>query len=296
MKTLFLNNYRLGKLITACLFITLFQACKQTNDPFININEISAWCIIGFDSLDRSPEQRIEMLNEMGLKKYGYNRGKGEYDQMKKEFKLAEENNIEITSVFVWLNAKRDSIGKLSESNEKLLNNLKDVNQKPAVWVSFNNNYFEDREDKESLKVAVEMIKYLKSRTDDLGCRLALYNHTGWFGNAQNQIEIINEINQKDISIVYNFHHAHDDIDEFKETAKLIKPYLSYVNLNGVKKDGPKILDIGKGDYENKMITYLKEEGYNGPWGILGHVKTEDVKVVLQRNLEGIKSINNTLK
>lgn len=232
------------------------------------------------------------MLKEMGIKKYGYNRGKGEYDQMKKEFKLAKESDIEITSVFVWLNANRDSIGQLSKANKELLGHLKDVDQKPPIWVSFSNNYFKNLDDEKSLKVAVDMIKYIKSKADDLGCKLALYNHTGWFGKPQNQINIIKEVGQKDISIVYNFHHAHDDVNQFKENVKIIKPYLSYVNLNGVKKGGPKILDIGKGDYEYEMIKDLKEEGYDGPWGILGHIKTEDVKVVLERNIEGLKSLN----
>lgn len=281
----------LSKLIIACLVLIHLQACEQPSAHAINIDEVSAWCIIGFDALDRSPEQRIAMLKEMDIKSYGYNRGKADYSKLKHEFKLAKENNIEITSVFVWLNANRDSIGKLSEANEKLLSQLKDVEQKPAIWVSFSNNYFDNLDDQKSLKVAVDMINYLKSRADELGCKLALYNHTGWFGKPQNQINIIKESGQEDISIVYNFHHAHDGIDEFNESVKMIKPYLSYVNLNGVKKGGPKILDIGKGDHEYEMINALIKEGYDGPWGILGHIKTEDVKVVLERNIEGLKSL-----
>ena len=177
-----------------------------------------------------------------------------------------------------------------------MLTQLKEVDQKPAIWVSFSNNYFENIDDQKSIQVAVDMIKYIKSRTDDLGCQLALYNHTGWFAKPQNQINIIKEIGLEDISMVYNFHHAQGDVDEFSESVKMIKPYLSYVNLNGVKKEGPKIVDIGKGDHEYEMINKLIKEGYDGPWGILGHIKTEDVKVVLERNIEGLKSLNTRFK
>ena len=61
----------------------------------------------------------------MGFTKYGYNRGKGVFDEMQEEFKLAKENGIDINAVFLWLNAKRDTIGKLSPANQDLLNNLK---------------------------------------------------------------------------------------------------------------------------------------------------------------------------
>lgn len=91
--------------------------------------------------------------------------------------------------------------------------------------------------------------------------------------------------------MVYNFHHAHDYVEEFSKVVKVIMPYLSHVNLNGMQKDGEKILTIGKGDYEAEMIKLLIDEGYKGSWGILGHIETEDVQKVLSRNIEGLKSL-----
>jgi hypothetical protein len=58
-----------------------------------------------------------------------------------------------------------------------------------------------------------------------------------------------------------------------------------------MKKGGPKILTIGKGDQEKAMVKTLIDLGYQGPWGILGHIEAEDVKKVLTQNLEGLKSI-----
>lgn len=98
-----------------------------------------------------------------------------------------------------------------------------------------------------------------------------------------------------EITMVYNFHHAQQYVDEFPEIVKKISPYLSYVNLNGVKKEGPQIIDIGAGDHEYNMVRLLMAEGYNGPWGILGHIKTEDVKEVLIRNVEGLSLLNSKL-
>jgi len=281
-----------------CLLIVFLclSACADKPKRLIEVDEVSPWCIIGFDSLERTPTQRIEMLQEMGFTKYGYNRGKGEFGEMKEEFKLAKENNIEIVSIFLWLNANRDSIGKLSPANQELLDNLKQVEQKPTIWVSFSNNYFEERTEEESVKLSIEMIKFVKKKADELGCKLALYNHHGWFGNPYNQVEILEKMQLDEISMVYNFHHAHEYVDEFPEIVKKIKPYLSFVNLNGVQKDGPQILPIGKGDHEIDMVEILIKEGFDGPWGILGHIKTDDVQAVLTRNVEGLNLLNSTIK
>ncbi|WP_299184993.1 TIM barrel protein [uncultured Aquimarina sp.] len=184
----------------------------------------------------------------------------------------------------------------MSSSNQELLRNLKEVEYKPTIWVSFSDNFFEGKNQEQSLQLSIEMIKYIKAKADEVGCKMALYNHRGWFGNPHHQIEILKQLNEKSLTMVYNFHHAQEYVDEFPEIVKKMKPYLSYVNLSGVKKEGPEILPIGKGDYEYEMIKSLLDEGYNGPWGILGHIKTEDVQKVLTRNMEGLKLINSKLK
>ncbi len=273
------------------LLLVLLCSCSQKNENLFKIEEISPWCILDFDALNRSPEQRITMLKEMGFTKYGFNKGKGDLSRMKKEFRLAQESDIEITSIFLWLNAKRDSVGKLSPSNLELLENLAEVEQKPALWLSFSDNFFTNRTHEESLDFSMEMIRYIKTKADELDCPLALYNHHGWFGNPRNQLEILKRLDDPSISMVYNFHHAHEYIEEFPAIAKEIKPHLSYVNVNGVKKEGPQILTIGKGDYEFTMLKVLLEEGYEGPWGILGHLKTEDVQQVLERNAKGLQEL-----
>ena len=65
------------------------------------------------------------------------------------------------------------------------------------------------------------------------------------------------------------------------------------VNLNGMRKGGPKILPIGQGDHEREMIQILLNKGYNGPWGILGHVEDADVKYVLDQNIDGLNNLFN---
>ncbi len=51
------------------------------------------------------------------------------------------------------------------------------------------------------------------------------------------------------------------------------------------------IRTIGDGDRESELLKKLKASGFNGSIGIIGHTENEDVKVVLQRNLAGLKKL-----
>ena len=70
------------------LLVFLFSCSNKVEQPF-KVEELSPWCILDFDSLDRTPQQRIAMLKQMGITKYGYNKGKGDLSKMKDEFQLA---------------------------------------------------------------------------------------------------------------------------------------------------------------------------------------------------------------
>ena len=244
------------------------------------MGNVYPWCIVAYDSLERSPVQRIKMLKELGFVKYAYDWRDKHLDEMESELELAKENNIEVISVWLWLNANRDSHGNLSPSNDKIFEILNKLQLKTTLWLSFSNNFFEDLTQEQSMSLAIEMIKFINIKAEEIGCKIALYNHHGWFGDPNNQVEIIKALPQCNLSIVYNFHHAHQYLEEFPQIAKKIKPYLSSVNLNGIRKEGKKILPIGEGNYETDMIKLLINEGFEGPWGILGHIKNEDVKKV----------------
>ena len=273
--------------------IALFFSCNTNSKKEIDISEVAPWCIVTFDKLQRTPEQRIAMLKEFGFTKYGYNWREKNLVDTKKEFALAKENNIDITSTLVWLNPKRDSIGKLSPRNQKMLSILKETDNKPIVWVSFSDSFFKKLNQVESIELAINFIKYVKPLIDDAGCKMALYNHRGWFGNPFNQVAILQQLAKDDIHLkmAYNFHHAHHFTDEFDKVVKAISPYIYHINLNGMKKDGPEILTLGAGDLEAKMINTLLENGYKGSWGILGHINEEDVQQVIDRNIKGYKTL-----
>ena len=249
-----------------------------------------AWCIVPFDSEKRSPEQRIEMLKELGFVSYAYDYRDEHLPEMVREFNLAKENEIEISAVWLWVD-KNDSVGNLKETNKIVLRNIAEAELKTQIWMSYPEDYFNEFSEEKSLQTAVEMIDYLCDLAASIGCELALYNHGGWFGNPNNLVKIAEALPHKKIGIIFNFHHAHLLLNNFSEMVAKMYPHLWAVNLNGMQADGPKILEIGQGTEEAKMIKILNDAGYKGPWGILGHKMEADVKLVLKGNLEGLVSL-----
>ena len=66
-----------------------------------------------YDNQHRSPMERIEMLKRLGLKKYAYDWRQENSSEMKKEWKLAKANNIEISAIWMWIDDEWDKVGVL---------------------------------------------------------------------------------------------------------------------------------------------------------------------------------------
>lgn len=73
-------------------------------------------------------------------------------------------------------------------------------------------------------------------------------------------------------------------------------PYLLCININGMankdtlkpKSLENKILPIGSGLYEKRMIQAIIESGYDGPIGIIDHLDDQDTGKSLRDNLAGL--------
>ena len=290
MKSLFIKNHCVKYIILILIGVSLTISCQEKKNAYsIQRADIFAWCIVPFDSLERSPEERIEMLKRLDINKYAYDWRAKHLPDMAKELRLAKQNGIEVIAVWMWIDEQWDAVGDLNDSNEKVFEVVEEVGYNGQVWVSFHANFFNGLSDREAVEKGAKMIAYLSEKANALGCKIALYNHGDWFGEPENQIKIIEALPNKDLGLVYNFHHAHQQIDAFPELVNMMMPHLWYVNLNGLRKEGPKILTIGKGNHEMEMIDLLIEKGYKGDFGVLGHVEEADVEVILQANLEGLE-------
>lgn len=271
-----------------------YIAADKSEKGMLAQDKIIAWCIVPFDARDRTPAQRAEMLQELGIGKYAYDYRDRHIPQFAEEIRTMEASGIEMHAVWLWIQDAGDQL--LDPASERIVRTVEQEGLKTEFWVSFPGQFFEGLSEQEKFDKAVGTLSKLNERVQKAGCSIALYNHGDWFGNPENQIRIIAAIGSDNIGMVYNFHHGHHEVAQFGELFPKMQPYLTAVNLNGMTPDGPKIIDLGKGEAELGMLRIMKQYGYQGPIGILGHTEGEDIRVVLERNLEGLVKLRSALQ
>lgn len=272
------------------LFFAFFENFAQKNFEKENL---LAWCIVPFDKIKRGPVARIEMLKNLGIKQYAYDWRTEHIQSFATEIDLARKNNIAIEAIWMFIDNKTDKIGSLSAENQSIIDIASTKKLKTTIWLGFNNNFFEGLNHFEKVKKGADFLKYLAPNLAQKGFKIALYNHGDWFGEPENEIEIIKASSQKNVGIVYSFHHGHHQINRFHSMFSAMKPYLVAVNLDGMDLKKGQILPIAEGKSEKEMIDIILKFGYNGRIGIIGHIMDEDVELVLKRNMDGLSKLLN---
>ena len=260
---------------------------EQPKDIFARDNLV-AWCIVPFDTKKRGPAERVEMLKQLGFKKYAYDWRAEHLPTFDEEVGLLKKAGIELTAV--WFPAN------LGDDAKKLLAVIEKHKVTPQLWVMFPDPPGTDRAAK--AEAAGKALRPVAEAADKIGCKLALYNHGGWSGEPENQIAVIEELKLKNVGIVYNQHHGHDQLDRFPELLKAMKPHLLALNLNGMVRDGEKagkkILPLGAGPLDRELMKVIRDSGYAGLVGILGHTQ-DDAAERLADNLDGLMWLKASL-
>lgn len=278
------------------ILLALLSAAGFTirSGSVFELSNLVAWCIVPYDKMERGPEERAQMLNELGITKLAYDWRSRHLPSFEEELRALKKHDIKLQSVWFWID--RDSVGYLGEENEMLLAKMKENDVQTECWFSFGPSFFEGRADDEKLIRAIAFIRNFRDRAREMNCTLGMYNHGSWFGNPLNQLAIIDSLGSDHLGMVYNFHHAHHEIEEFPELMKKMNDHLLCVNLNGMDKQGEKIVALGQGEEELDMLQTITDSGYQGPIGILGHREEEDVREVLEENLRGLRKLSTQLQ
>lgn len=249
-----------------------------------------AWCIVPFDTRKRTPEQRAELLEQLGVKRLAYDWRSEHVPTFDAEIAALDRRGIELTAW--WFPAA------LNDEAKAILDCLRRHGKHPQLWVTMGT---EPEPDPAKLagKItgAVETLGPICDAAAGLGSTVALYNHLGWFGEPTNQVVVINRLRaagHTNVGSVYNFHHAHAHIDDFAAQLAVLKPHLLAVNLNGMvwrgDEAGRKIIPLGTGDEELRMMRELVASGWKGPVGIIGHTE-EDAGEKLRKELAGLERL-----
>lgn len=238
-----------------------------------------AWCIVPFDGKNRGPAERAAMIKRLGLSRVAYDWRANHVASFEDEIQQYQRHGIEYFAFW--------------GAHDKAFELFAKHKLHPQIWQTLGSPSAASQEERVA-KAANDMVP-LVERTRKLGCRLGLYNHGGWGGEPDNLVAVcryLREHHKADhVGIVYNLHHGHGHIDDFATALAKMQPYLLCLNLNGMTTNGDtngrKILPLGAGEHDVKLLKVIRDSAYAGPIGIIGHTQ-HDVEQRLQDNLDGL--------
>jgi thiol-disulfide isomerase/thioredoxin len=248
---------------------------------------LAAWCIVPFDAKQRGPEDRAAMLKALGIRKLAYDWREKDIPTFDREADALQKNGIQFEAIWLTSDLKPEE----DKQVRAVLDFLKRRGLKTQIWLALREPALKDLTPERKVQESARAIGYIAREAAKIGCSVGLYNHGGWFGEPENQIAIITQLKMDNIGMVYNFHHAQQQMDRFPELLPKMLPYLKAINLNGMKKDGPMIIPIGQGDRETEMIRLIRASNFQGTIGILNHRPDVDAEAGLRQNLEGLKTV-----
>jgi putative heme-binding domain-containing protein len=264
-------------LLTLVSSTTCLQSATATSPgPNFERDQLVAWCIVPFDAAKRNPQQRAEMLKEIGISRCAYDWRQEHVPTFEAEILEYKKQGIEY---FAFWGVQEEAYKLFAK-----------YDLHPQIWQTLTDPKLDSQQ--KNVDAAVEKMIPLAKRTQGMKCKLGLYNHGGWGGEPQNMVAVcekLHTLGYTNVGIVYNFHHGHDHISDWATVLKLMQPYLLCLNLNGMNDEAkPKILGIAHGTHEMEMIRIVIESGYKGPIGIIGHRENLDARDALIENRDGL--------
>jgi sugar phosphate isomerase/epimerase len=278
-------------LVATVLFCSVFlpnhAASQEFRPEMFDRSNLVAWCIVPFDAQKRNPTQRAQMLAELQIRRLAYDYRAEHIPSFDEEITTLQRYGIELTAW--WFPTT------LNDEAKHILGLLKKYQLQPQLWVTGGGDpTLSGDPEKAFMASEVMRIREIALAAQEVGCQVALYNHGGWFGIPENQLRLIDAIGLPNVGIVYNLHHAHDQLDRLAEILEKIGPRLLALNLNGMQNDGDrvgkKILVIGDGDRDSEWIRIIGRSGFDGPIGILNHTDL-DARQRLNENMHGLRKL-----
>lgn len=285
MKTQAQNHTQPFCLGLGLLLAPLVAVAAQADEPSLyDRQNLVAWCIVPFDAAKRGPEERAAMLERLGIRQLAYDWRAEHVPSFDEEVLAMQRHGVRITA---WWVAPPD----LSETNRRILDVARRHGLKLQFWVLTGDPDAALPQDEKVRRTAAALRPFAMA-AQEIDCQVGLYNHGGWFGEPENQLAVLAQLQLPGVGLVYNLHHGHAHMPRFEDLLARMRPHLLALNINGMTADGDqkgrKILPVGAGELDLELLRIIERSGYRGPIGILNHTDL-DAEARLADNLAGLE-------
>jgi sugar phosphate isomerase/epimerase len=244
---------------------------------------ITAWCVVPFDSKKRGPVERAEMLHRLGFQNFAYDWRAKDVPTFDREVEALKRQGVRL--VAWWFPTEAED-----PNARVILEVCRRQGIHPQLWVMGSGAPTRDAaEQSQRIEQESERIRKIVALATPYGCPVELYNHNGWFGESENEVAVIERLKQKGIQgigMIYNFSHAHTDVPRFAAIWKRIQPYVVAVNVTGMVAD-EHLLAPSQGNHELEMLRIIQTSGWFGPIGVIAE-QGGDAEVTLSDDLTGL--------
>ncbi|MDB5298259.1 MAG: putative heme-binding protein, partial [Phycisphaerales bacterium] len=246
---------------------------------------IAAWCVVPYDGLHRTPEQRADMLVRLGFRHFAYDWRAKHLPTFGAELDALAARGVHLDGV--WFP------DALNADATFILKTLGEHKVRTQLWVMTGAG--NAGSPSERLAAAADRLRPVAAAAAAVGCTVGLYNHGGWAAEPANMTAIVSRLKSQgvaNVGIVYNLSHGYGDLGDFADRFRLVLPHLLAVNLNGTSPlppgvKGDPIVPLGCGSMDVALLKTIRDSGYAGPIGIINE-SDEDAAARLLDNLDGL--------
>ncbi|PKQ27117.1 MAG: xylose isomerase [Actinobacteria bacterium HGW-Actinobacteria-4] len=273
-------------------------------------DNLAAWCFVPYDSVERNPVQRAEMLNRLGLTKAVWDWRPEHVPAYGAHLEAFAQHGIELTGLWAphVLPTEGDGgEGTIQPDLRELIEESAARDLKPQLWACLEfgppgpANPLAAQTQRAMVDRVADHLAPLAELARAHGMTVALYNHLGWFGEPANQLAVLEHLAKgglANIGLAYQQHHGHAHTAQFKSLLATMAPHLVALGLNGMVRDPAggtrKIHPLGHGELDLGLARIIAESGWHGTVTVLCHTM-DDAEQRLLDNLEGLAWMVDTL-
>jgi sugar phosphate isomerase/epimerase len=280
------------KVLFVCIVLLSQLSRAETPPSLWDKNNLIAWCVVPGDTQKRTPEQRADMVQQLGFKHYAYDWRDEHVPTFDAEADSILKRGIDF---FAWW-FPTDA----ADPHAQMILDVCARHQiHPQLWVmGVDDSKVPHVDQPGRIKWEADRIRKLVELAAPYHCKIEIYNYQGWISKPTNEMAVLDLLKTEGIpkvGIIYNFSHAQGDKANFTAIWKDLEPYVAAVNLSGVSLAKGDLLYLTEGDQELNMMRTIQQSGWQGPIGIISD-RNIDSEVALKKNLQGFAVLSAKLQ